>query len=74
MKTEHLGLRITDVPQVEHITVEPSEDADHGVRIVLEHFSREPVSFSISELNQFIGALEAAHRHAVFMAANNNGD
>jgi hypothetical protein len=71
MKTEHLGLRVTEVPGIEKITVEPSKGSDGGVHVVVKFAGFNPLDYGIDELGELIEALTTARTHAQFMREQN---
>ena len=74
MKTEHLGLRVTQAPGIEHITVEPDAASANGVHVMVKFQGIAPMSFGVEELGELIAALEVANGHAEFMVRQNRGD
>jgi hypothetical protein len=71
MKSQHLGLRITQAPGTDHITVEPDEKSEGGVHVLIKIVGMQPLSFGIEELSEFISALTVAENHARFMIDRN---
>ncbi len=74
MKIEHFGIKITDVPGVERITVRPHDERKGNVEIWIKVPGVAPIPYTIDELTELIDALTGAANHARFMEGQNSGD
>lgn len=69
MKIQELGTKITSVPGIEYIRIEPDEASERGVHVMIKFDAMQhPLSFGMNEFGEFCQALEVANQRVQWLA------